>query len=105
VILRIGQLKPHNGSLAIRLFQGLVSEFVGVNAVGLGIVSGSLLVWHVISLKEKAGNLIELIQQSLFLKVEHSANSGLEISYRHWLRTSPPVRQYLSALGERDHES
>jgi VWFA-related protein len=82
MILGIAQFKPHNRGLAIRLLDGFIGECVRVNAIGLGIVSCSLLVWHVISSRKKAGSycrfptLLKLIRGLLFLKVTYSANSS-----------------------------
>jgi len=81
VILRIVELKANDSGLAILLFDRFISELVSVNAVGLGIICCSLLVWHVVSFDCFFGSKLALLSslpdwflQSLFLKVLHSAN-------------------------------
>jgi hypothetical protein len=50
MILGIVKLEANDGGLAVFLFDRFISELISVNAIGLGIVSCSLLVWHVVSL-------------------------------------------------------
>jgi hypothetical protein len=56
VIQRIVELKANDGGLAILLLDGFIGEFIGINAMSLGIVCGSLLVWHFSLLKIRVGS-------------------------------------------------
>jgi hypothetical protein len=49
MVLGIFELESHHSGLAVLLLNRFVTEFVRINAVGLRIVSCSLLVWHDIS--------------------------------------------------------
>jgi hypothetical protein len=49
MILRVVELKSNDGGLPILLLDGFVSELVSIDAVSLGVVCCSLLVWHAVS--------------------------------------------------------